>query len=90
MKCPLDQTELAMTERQGIEIDYCPKCRGVSLDRSEFDKIIERSSADAPMHERREHDDHERAEHYDHEHRRDHGRDRKRRRESFLSDLFDF
>lgn len=44
MKCPIDETALQMTERQGIEIDYCPKCRGVWLDRGELDKIIERDS----------------------------------------------
>ena len=44
MKCPIDETNLQMTERQGIEIDYCPKCRGVWLDRGELDKIIEKSS----------------------------------------------
>lgn len=44
MKCPAcTDTELVMTERQNIEIDYCPKCRGVWLDRGELDKIIERS-----------------------------------------------
>lgn len=43
MKCPLDQTELQMNDRQGVEIDYCPQCRGVWLDRGELDKIIERS-----------------------------------------------
>lgn len=44
MKCPLcTTTELLMTDRQGIEIDYCPQCRGVWLDRGELDKIIERS-----------------------------------------------
>jgi Zn-finger nucleic acid-binding protein len=45
MKCPVCTTvELKMTERQGVEIDYCPECRGVWLDRGELDKIIERSS----------------------------------------------
>lgn len=44
MLCPIDQTELVMTERQGVEIDYCPKCRGVWLDRGELDKIIERAN----------------------------------------------
>jgi Zn-finger nucleic acid-binding protein len=39
--------DLLMTERQGIEIDYCPQCRGVWLDRGELDKIIERSTRDA-------------------------------------------
>jgi hypothetical protein len=44
MKCPIcAETDLVMTERQGVEIDYCPKCRGVWLDRGELDKIIERS-----------------------------------------------
>ena len=49
MHCPQDQTVLQMTERQGIEIDYCPTCRGVWLDRGELDKIIERSSVSAPQ-----------------------------------------
>ncbi len=48
MKCPIDDTALMMTERSGIEIDYCPKCRGVWLDRGELDKIIERAAADQP------------------------------------------
>ena len=43
MKCPLCNETLAMTGRQGIEIDYCPQCRGVWLDRGELDKIIEKS-----------------------------------------------
>jgi uncharacterized protein len=43
MDCPIDGTQLTMSERQGIEIDYCPKCRGVWLDRGELDKIIERT-----------------------------------------------
>lgn len=44
MKCPNCNVALVMTERSGIEIDYCPECRGVWLDRGELDKIIERSS----------------------------------------------
>jgi uncharacterized protein len=45
MKCPVcNTTDLMMTDRQGIEIDYCPQCRGVWLDRGELDKIIERSA----------------------------------------------
>ena len=43
MKCPIDGSELLITERQGIEIDYCPRCRGVWLDRGELDKLIERA-----------------------------------------------
>lgn len=46
MTCPIDGATLTMAERQGIEIDYCPTCRGVWLDRGELDKIIERSSRD--------------------------------------------
>lgn len=48
MKCPLCNENLVMSERQGIEIDYCPKCRGVWLDRGELDKIIERSVSQSP------------------------------------------
>ena len=44
--CPHCRVDLVMSERQGIEIDYCPKCRGVWLDRGELDKIIERSAAE--------------------------------------------
>jgi len=42
MRCPVDNETLVMTDRNGVEIDYCPKCRGVWLDRGELDKIIER------------------------------------------------
>lgn len=44
MACPVDGTTLVMSERSGIEIDYCPTCRGVWLDRGELDKIIERNA----------------------------------------------
>ena len=47
MACPVDGTTLVMSERSGIEIDYCPTCRGVWLDRGELDKIIERSAPQA-------------------------------------------
>ena len=47
MQCPNDGTVLTMSERSGIEIDYCPTCRGVWLDRGELDKIIERSLTQA-------------------------------------------
>lgn len=98
MNCPIDNTELQMTDRQGVEIDYCPKCRGVWLDRGELDKLIERS-ADAPFAaepegygDERDYD--ERRGGYGDERefddRRDgHGR-RRRRRRSVLEDLFDF
>jgi len=45
MQCPICQIDLMIADRQGIEIDYCPKCRGVWLDRGELDKIIERSAS---------------------------------------------
>lgn len=92
MKCPIDQSDLVMADRQGIEIDYCPKCRGVWLDRGELDKIIERATptptaAPIPMEayrrdERRDHDRH-------HDKDRYYGKPHKKR-ESFLSDIFDF
>lgn len=44
MKCPICNVDLVMTDRSGIEIDYCPQCRGVWLDRGELDKIIERNA----------------------------------------------
>jgi len=47
MKCPNDDTVLQMTDRQGVEIDYCPTCRGVWLDRGELDKILERSRSES-------------------------------------------
>ena len=47
MQCPTDGTTLTMSERSGIEIDYCPTCRGVWLDRGELDKIIDRSLTQA-------------------------------------------
>jgi len=46
MKCPVCEVDLVMMERLQVEIDYCPKCRGVWLDRGELDKVIERSTAD--------------------------------------------
>ena len=44
MKCPVDSIDLIMSERSGVEIDYCPQCRGVWLDRGELDKIIDRAA----------------------------------------------
>ena len=45
MECPVCHVALQLTERQGVEIDYCPQCRGVWLDRGEIDKLIERSES---------------------------------------------
>lgn len=83
--CPVDGAALVPMERQGIEIDHCPTCRGVWLDRGELDKIIERSAPAAPVaavFERRpSHDDRRqgsRGDHYP-----------PKRKRSFLEDLFD-
>jgi len=87
MNCPVCKDErLAISEKNGIEIDYCPKCRGIWLDRGELDKIIERSS-------------HQSKDNYDSSYgRKDDNRYEKnysnhgypKKKESFLSDLFDF
>ena len=48
LPCPACRVDLVMSERNGVEIDYCPKCRGVWLDRGELDKILERAAAELP------------------------------------------
>jgi Zn-finger nucleic acid-binding protein len=91
MQCPVCQNvSLVMSERQGIEIDYCSQCRGVWLDRGELDKIIDRSQGaaapaapvraaqPAPVEADRYRDS------------RSDGYGRKRKREGFLSEIFDF
>ncbi len=88
MKCPIDNEALVMTERSGVEIDYCPKCRGVWLDRGELDKIIERGAAPSPPQHQRPPEPPRSPDHRYDEH---HGRKPYyKKRESFLSDLFDF
>ncbi len=57
MKCPNCEETLVMAERQGIEIDYCPKCRGVWLDKGELDKIIERSSSAQSTQEQKQYEE---------------------------------
>ena len=80
MKCPVDGERLVVSERYGVEIDYCPECRGVWLDRGELDKIIERSRGDYNGRDTRS--DHRRYDDY---------RDRKRKKKSsFLEEIFDF
>ena len=98
MQCPIDGTQLVMTDRNGVEIDYCPQCRGVWLDRGELDKIIERSAAHAapppppppPQARPVQYDD--RPRHDDRPRYDDGNRDgyRKKKRGGFLDDLFDF
>jgi hypothetical protein len=89
VNCPVDDTTLVITSREGIEIDYCPQCRGVWLDRGELDKIIERSApAVAPMAappDRPRYDDRR----YD-DRRYDEREVKRRKRKSFLEELFDF
>jgi len=84
VKCPTcKEISLVMTDRQGIEIDYCPECRGVWLDRGELDKLIERAErprGDAA--ERRREPVRQERPYRDDEYRH-------KRRKSFLSELFD-
>ena len=54
MKCPVDGRELVMSERSGVEIDYCPECRGVWLDRGELDRIAARMDDDSRSDDRRD------------------------------------
>jgi len=87
MKCPTDDTVLVITERQGIEIDFCPSCRGVWLDRGELDKIIERADLTDGAGRRRDRDDDD----DDDDTVRSRGREPlKRKRKSLLGDLFEF
>lgn len=93
MQCPNDQATLLMTERQGIEIDYCPQCRGVWLDRGELDKLIVNSatpSSPAPEANRPHHDAphyNQAPQQYNHNSQPYH---KKHKKESFIGDLFDF
>jgi uncharacterized protein len=91
MKCPVCATELRMTERQGVEIDYCPQCRGVWLDRGELDKIVERSAAvetrGESFEERRSPYPQQGYGDYKSEHKYD---PRYKKKKGFLGDLFDF
>jgi Zn-finger nucleic acid-binding protein len=88
MDCPVDGTVLTMSERSGVEIDYCPQCRGVWLDRGELDKIIERADRDDDDDDRRYRErDRDRS-------TRDDDREgmfgkRKKKKSSFLSELFE-
>jgi Zn-finger nucleic acid-binding protein len=75
VNCPVDGATLEMSERQGVEIDYCPTCRGVWLDRGELDKILERSESWSPPERDRDPDDR--------------SRPQKKKRSSFLSELFE-
>jgi uncharacterized protein len=87
MNCPVCNVALVMSDRQGIEIDYCPKCRGVWLDRGELDKIIERSSTTATSEQYQYNQPHEKYD--DDDDAKYHGQ-RRHKRKSLLGDIFDF
>lgn len=101
VKCPIDDSPLTVSSREGVEIDFCPQCRGVWLDRGELDKIVDRvanaiggaSGGAAPMSEPAGRPEPAQRDDYGYDDRRrpESDRDRKRRkRRSFLDDLFDF
>ena len=98
MKCPTDGATLTMAERSGIEIDYCPECRGVWLDRGELDKIIDRAASPAapaapvtpaPSSYERERD--ERRQYHEQRYSQPpQGQYRKKKKEHWLGEIFDF
>jgi Zn-finger nucleic acid-binding protein len=90
MKCPACNIDLIIADRQGVEIDYCPQCRGVWLDRGELDKIIDRSASWTRREERYDPGDTLRRDDDDYPRRYDGDDYRKKRRKSFLGELFDF
>jgi hypothetical protein len=85
MNCPNCNLTLLISDRQGIEIDYCPQCRGIWLDRGELDKIIERSAnLEKRWHQRDDDDDD-----YDDDRFKSGHNIPQQRKKSFLSDLLD-
>ena len=100
MKCPIcTDVNLQMAERQGIEIDYCPTCRGVWLDRGELDKIIERSNIQPvepppvvePMYRQPAQQPYPTHGHGDHHGLQGHGYGHQyKKKKSLLSEIFDF
>ena len=92
--CPVDGTKLVPIERSGIEIDHCPSCRGVWLDRGELDKIIERNAVSAPPMAPQQNQPaapwpEPSRPHYDDRHKHPGGHYGHKRRKSFLEELFD-
>ena len=87
MRCPVDETTLVISERKGVEIDYCPQCRGVWLDRGELDKMIDRAGRydDEDNRDRRD-DDRHRPRDDDRHYRQT----KPKKRKDFLSELFEF
>ena len=91
MKCPTcPDATLTMAERQGVEIDYCPQCRGVWLDRGELDKILERSAVGEPAAQAPASRQRHGSPAYQGESRSHHGYDKHdKRKRSWLYDIFD-
>lgn len=100
MKCPVcKDIDLVMSERQGVEIDYCPSCRGVWLDRGELDKIIEKSSSFTkenpykPSYQNQSKPNYQESHHQNYSkpnYQESHHGYPKKKKENFLSDIFDF
>ena len=89
MKCPVCNTvDLVMSDRQGVEIDYCPQCRGIWLDRGELDKIIERAAVPAPPSRPEYSGGPEPSREYDRGYKNEQGY--RKKKGGFLEDLFDF
>ena len=87
MQCPVCNVDLVMSERQGIEIDYCPKCRGVWLDRGELDKIIEKSNS--PSYQTTSPPPEKPYGHHGKDHYHGSYEHKKHRKKSFFEELFD-
>lgn len=87
MKCPIDDADLQMMERQNVEIDYCPKCRGVWLDRGELDKIVERMGENTTLYDTSVSQDQQP---YPPRQYGKHGERYGKRRKGLLGELFDF
>ncbi|MHA4844836.1 TFIIB-type zinc ribbon-containing protein [Flavitalea antarctica] len=91
MKCPNCEETLLITERHGIEIDYCPKCRGVWLDKGELDKIIDKAEPSGSRdYENTRREDNYYPDNYDKGRHYEKGSPYRKKRGGFLGDLFDF
>jgi uncharacterized protein len=91
MNCPICNVTLLLAEKQGVEIDYCPKCRGIWLDRGELEKIIEKSSQfEQPQYPEKQYDKNYDKHYDDHDDHHYPGNQPYKRKKGFLGDLFDF
>ena len=101
MKCPVcKDVTLLMTEKKGIEIDYCPECRGIWLDRGELEKLVEKeqeynkTNFEAPKHndkdyEREEHSHHDYHQKYKDDYDNNYYHKKRRKKDSFMGEIFD-